>query len=276
MRTVSLDYVRKNIPSVFAESRAANTSDRFQHVNSGPFIEFFIQNGWEIVGAYESRANSAEKSGHTKHCVKMVHRDFNLSRSLSVGDTYPGVTLINASDGSSSLRLIRSIYRLVCGNGMTVEDSVEQAHRYIHKGDILEQLRHDLPDFLSGVQDTANQIQQFSEIQLTEKEQMAYAAIALDLRWSPKTNEDGVVVSTAPIHAERLLVPRRAEDSAIKNTLWGTTQIVQENILRGGMRGIGSTGRRTTVQEVKSVDNDVRLNTALWKTSEAVALVKAS
>jgi len=61
--------------------------------------------------------------------------------------------------------------------------------------------------------------------------------MAIDLRWQPEENSEGVIISTAPIHAEKLLVTRRTEDNEIKDTLWGSLNIIQENINARGAEG---------------------------------------
>ena len=71
-------------------------------------------------------------------------------------------------------------------------------------------------------------------------------------------------VSTAPIRAEQLLAVRRAADHDIKNTLWGTLNITQENLMKGGLYGHNANGGRTSTREIKSVDTDLRINKTLW------------
>jgi hypothetical protein len=62
---------------------------------------------------------------------------------------------------------------------------------------------------------------------------------------------------------------RRPEDR--RSDLWTTASVVQEHLLRGGVRGRAATGRRTTTGLVKSVGEDLRLNRALWTLTEKLA-----
>lgn len=46
---------------------------------------------------------------------------------------------------------------------------------------------------------------------------------------------------------------------------------VQENLIRGGQRTRNADGARRHVRAVKSLNEDIRLNRALWKLTEALA-----
>jgi hypothetical protein len=50
-----------------------------------------------------------------------------------------------------------------------------------------------------------------------------------------------------------------------------TFNLVQENMLRGGLRGHSESGRRTRTRAVTSVSEDIRLNKALWTMAQALA-----
>jgi hypothetical protein len=66
----------------------------------------------------------------------------------------------------------------------------------------------------------------------------------------------------APVSERQLLAPRRIEDRA--SDLWTTFNRVQENMLRGGLHGRNASGRATTTRAVTGIDQNIRLNRALW------------
>jgi len=82
-----------------------------------------------------------------------------------------------------------------------------------------------------------------------------------------------------PFRTERLLTPRRYEDRN-RNDLWSTFNIVQENIMKGSIRGLKKDGsgkvRSVTTRKIKSIDRDVRLNKALWNLTEKLKELKTS
>jgi hypothetical protein len=66
-----------------------------------------------------------------------------------------------------------------------------------------------------------------------------------------------------------LLTTRRREDYNVD--LWTTFNKVQENFIRGGMRGITKTGKNMSTRAISSVSENVTLNKALWVLTEEMA-----
>ena len=67
-----------------------------------------------------------------------------------------------------------------------------------------------------------------------------------------------------------VLAPRRGADRS--PDLWTTANVVQENVIKGGLRGVSATtGRGRKTRAVASVAEDVRLNRALWTLTERMA-----
>jgi hypothetical protein len=50
--------------------------------------------------------------------------------------------------------------------------------------------------------------------------------------------------------------------------------VVQENLIKGGQGGRASTGRRLTTRPVTGVQQDVKLNRALWQLAEGMRQLK--
>jgi len=71
---------------------------------------------------------------------------------------------------------------------------------------------------------------------------------------------------------------RRRDDNGAD--LWRTFNRVQENAVRGGLSAWGHDAnghrRRTTTREVKAIDQDVKLNRALWHLAERMAELKSA
>ena len=116
--------------------------------------------------------------------------------------------------------------------------------------------------------------QDWSRIALDYDAKAALAASAHALRFG---DADGKVAT--PIRPEQLLTPRRADDRA--DDLWTTLNVIQENVMRGGLsarapatmdqHGRWRRGRVVTTRAVNNIDQDVRLNRALWVLGERMA-----
>ncbi|MBB3646720.1 hypothetical protein FHX14_002917 [Rhizobium sp. BK619] len=89
---------------------------------------------------------------------------------------------------------------------------------------------------------------------------------------------DGEGETTTPIKAEQLLVPRRHDDRA--DDLWTVWNVVQENAVKGGLRGIGRDDlgrpRRMQSRAVNGINQDIKLNKALWLIGKKMAALKAA
>ena len=75
-----------------------------------------------------------------------------------------------------------------------------------------------------------------------------------------------------PVSSERLLAPKRRED--VGQDLWKTFNVLQENLVRGGVRAQNTNGRRMRTRAVIGVDAGVRLNRELWALAEGMANLK--
>ena len=90
---------------------------------------------------------------------------------------------------------------------------------------------------------------------------------ALAYRYDPKEGP-------APVTSSQLLSPRRVQD--YDNDLWTTFNRIQENSIKGGLRGRNKQGRRATTRAVGGIDQDVKLNRALWVLAQALRTQQAA
>ncbi|MGP2417322.1 DUF932 domain-containing protein, partial [Pantoea ananatis] len=75
------------------------------------------------------------------------------------------------------------------------------------------------------------------------------------------------------VTAENIIHPRRWHDKG--TDLWTAFNIVQENLVKGGLSGRTEKGKRTTTRPVNGIDGDIKLNQALWKMAEEFAKLKS-
>lgn len=278
IRPLSFDSLRRLVPSAFAETAYGKVSDKYQYIPTYPLIEVLEQQGWQPIKAYESRTRIDEKKGYVKHLIRFVNTDMKLP---AVGETFQSLVLTNAHDATSAYHVYNAVFRLVCSNGMVRSEGGKQdVIKIRHSGRAIQQLREAHTNLLETAAETAKEVEDFSVIDLTPDERGIFARAALDLRWTPEESEleDGTIklIETAPVKSSDLLYIRRSQDRAIANTLWGTLNIAQENLMQGGLRGRTANGGRTTTREIKSVDTDVRLNKALWRLAQEMKALKSA
>jgi hypothetical protein len=163
------------------------------------------------------------------------------------------IILLNSHDGSSSFQLVGGCFRFVCQNGMVCGDTIADI-RVPHKGDVVGDVIEGAFRMLDSFEAAAEQREGMMASVLDEGVQTAFARAALALRY----DED----KPAPVTERQLLAPRRVEDRA--PDLWSTFSRVQENLIRGGLHGRNASGRSITTRPVTAIDQNIRLNRALW------------
>lgn len=78
---------------------------------------------------------------------------------------------------------------------------------------------------------------------------------------------------STPVTESQLLAPRRWDDR--KNDLWAVFNRVQENLVKGGLNGRTANGRNQRTRPVQGIDQNLRLNRALWLLAEGMRQLKA-
>lgn len=245
--------IQRLAPSVFADTAAPGRSHRYTFIPTSHAVDALRNEGFLPVYAGEARSRKPENFGYTRHVVRF-HRQDGFGAEVA-----PEIVLLNSHDGTSSYQLSAGIFRLVCSNGLIVADSTFETIRTRHSGNVVDDVIEGAYRVIENSELIGSRVEEFRSVVLTEHQQQAYANSALQLRW-----DDGA----APIRAEQLLNLRRFADRP--NDAWTVYNRVQENLIKGGLRGRNANGGRTTTRAVNSVSENVRLNKALWTLTEAL------
>lgn len=255
-RVLTLPEIRHTAPSVFAETPYEGMSDRYSFIPTIEVLSNLMAKGWLPVKAQEQKTRIDEKRGFTKHMIRLRQSD----APVMVGEVIPELVIVNAHDGGASYQLLAGLFRLACSNGLMVDEGTMGRISIRHSGDVVGEVAYAAKHMAKDVPKLARHVQEMRAIELTRDQQAAFAAAALDLRY----DRDEIGRSLSPVPPERITAPRRHADTG--TDLWTTFNLIQENLLRGGLRGRshGETHRRVKTREVKSVSEDIRLNRALW------------
>lgn len=260
---ISLEQIKYNAPSVFATTPWGGMSDKYRFVPTIDVVQSLMMKGFEPVYAGQARTRIEGKGEFTRHVLRFRHPGFETSL-LKVGDSLPEIVLLNSHDGTSAYKLMLGIFRLVCSNGMIVSSGQLEEIKARHSGreSLVQEVIEGSFRIIEEAPKAMKQISDWQDKTLTADQQIAYANAALELR-------DTVVKPDAA----QLIGARRSADK--ENNVWTTFNRVQENMIRGGM-GVMHTnaqGRRAWrhTRAVKSVNEDVKLNRALWRLTEELA-----
>lgn len=263
---LTLDAIRKLAPSAFALEKHESRSARYAYVPTADVIDGMVLEGFVPTRAMQSRSRDASKREHTKHAIWFRRAD----AVPQLGGLYPEVMLVNSHDGSSAFQLYAGLLRLVCLNGLLAGE-VSEVARVHHKGNAVQNVIDASFTVIEDSRRAVDNAHRLSEIRLNHGQQLAFATAAHQLRF------EGSAIGEA-IRAPELLRIRRAEDQS--PDLFTTLNVVQENVIRGGLRGWQRSEqvrpmRRVTTREVKSIDQNTALNRALATLADEMAKLAA-
>ncbi|MBJ2292940.1 DUF945 domain-containing protein [Pseudomonas sp. MF5691] len=249
-RPLSNDDIARVAPSIFAEEAHDSRSERYLYIPTIDVLDALRAEGFEPFMACQTRVRSEEKREHTKHMLRLRHANTIMDKEANE------IILLNSHDGTSSYQMMAGMFRFVCANGLVIGDcSIDQKVRHSGKGDVINDVIEGAYEVLNQFDSVNDHRESMKQIKLRPEQQEAFATAALSYRYEPK---DG----PAPVTARQLLSARRVED--FDNDLWTTFNRIQENSLKGGLRGRNKVGRRATTRAVGGIDQDVKLNRALW------------
>jgi hypothetical protein len=255
------DQIRRVAPSVFAEQAHDSRSARYAYIPTADVLGGLRAEGFEVFSATQARCRSEDRREHTKHLLRLRHVS-QLARTDR--DSSPEIVLLNSHDGTSSYQLMGGVFRMVCANGLIVPDGVCQTVKVQHSGQVRDKVTQGAFEVLDGLTRVIDSRDSMRAVTLSDDESRVFAAAALQLRY----DED----KPAPIEPAQVLRPRRLEDRA--PDLWTTFNRTQENLVRGGLRGRSATGARQSTRAVTGIDQDVKLNRALWTLAEEMRRLK--
>lgn len=275
---LTIDALRAVVPSAFAIEPHISRSARYAYIPTSEILEDLFREGFAPYKAVQSRSRIEGKSEFTKHMIRLRHVDAVAAASGNI----PEVVLINSHDGTSAYKLLSGIFRMICTNGLISWEEKMGELSIPHKGNIAHQVIEGSFEIIGQSQKALGTIENWSALQLTAGEQNIFAEAAHSLRFA---DAEGKI--DTPITPTQLLTPRRMADRAENGSSWSrpapdlyrTMNVVQENVIKGGLsaRNLGtdrSRGRMVTTREVKGIDQDVRLNRALWQLAEKMAELK--
>ena len=263
------DELRRAAPSVFAMEAHKSRSPRFSPIPTIEVVRGLRKEGFVVVGAKQSVSRIEGKADYTKHLLRLRKED---DKKYMVGDTVAEMLLKNANDGTSIYDLMSGLFRIQCLNSLVAMQEGISNVKVRHTGkDVVNNVIEGTFSVIEDAKMALAAPQDWSQIKLDRDERMAMAEAARVLRFAD--NEGNV---NTPITPDQLLQTRRRDDE--ENNLWVNFNVVQENVVRGGLHGVTTATngqrRRMTTRQVNGIDQDVKLNRALWTLANRMAELK--
>ncbi len=261
--------MRALAPSIFAMTAHESRSERFQPIPTIEILRSPTREGFVPIGVKQSASRIEGKATYTKHLIRL--RRVDDGKTYSVGDNACKILLKNANDATSAYELMAGMFRIRCMNSLVAQTGTVDAIKVRHSGDVAGKVIEGSYRVLQEAELTLAAPQDWSKIILNHDEKDAFAQTGHIVRFADNNGE-----THTPTRPEQLLVPRRSDDR--NDDLWTVFNTVQENVIKGGLRGVSrdefGRPRRTKSRAVNGIDQDIRLNKALWIISEKIAALK--
>lgn len=268
-RALTEDEMRRAAPSIFATSAHHSRSERFQPIPTIEVLRGLMAEGFMPVGVKQSNSRDASKVDFTKHLIRLRKLDSEVTHN--VGDTICEVLLRNANDGTSAYDLMAGLFRIACLNSMVAQVGTLESVKVRHSGDVQHKVIEGTYTVINEAHKALAAPQDWSTVKMDRDERQIFAEAAHVIRFGDADGE-----TDTAIKPEQLLIPRRYADRG--DDLWTTFNVAQENATRGGLTAIGRDAngrrRRTTTRGVNGIDQDIKLNRALFLLADKMAQLK--
>ena len=260
---ITLDEAARLAPSILAADQHESRSDIYCYVPTRDILAGLMQEGFNIHGVTEAAVRNRSRNGFQKHLIRLRKEDNADAKEA------PELVLINSHDGSSAFRLIAGLIRFACANGIILGNGWQDV-RVKHTGDVLDNVIEGTFTVVDQFDESAEAVDRMKSVRLDREEQEVFARAAIPLRFNVESPAD------APVTVDQVNYCRRRSDSG--NDLWSTFNRVQENLVKGNLRTRSKDRygriRRNVTKEVKGIDQNVKLNRALFTLAEEMAKLK--
>ena len=255
---LSDDAIRAVVPSIFAEDRHCSRSDRYRYIPTAAVLCELRKEGFQPFMACQTRVRRDDRREFTKHMLRLRH-----ASQINGGEANE-IVLVNSHDGSSAYQMVSGAFRFVCQNGLIFGDTFSDV-RVPHKGDIAGQVIEGAYEVLRGFERVEASREALRAVTLDTGEQQVFARSALALKYGESDNP--------PVNEAQILEARRIDDRG--SDLWSVFNRTQENLVKGGLEGRSASGRRQLTRPVHGIDQNLKLNRALWMLADGMRKLKA-
>ncbi|WP_241283971.1 DUF932 domain-containing protein [Pseudomonas aeruginosa] len=257
---LSDEQIRTVAPSIFAEAPHESRSERYSYIPTATVLRELRGEGFEPFMVCQTRVRRDDRRDFTKHMIRLRH-----ASQIDARGEANEIILLNSHDGTSSYQMLAGMFRFVCQNGLICGDTVADV-REPHKGDVAAQVIEGAYQVLHGFEQAQVSREAMRAVTLDGGEAEVFARAALALKYDDHAKP-------APITERQVVAPRRLDDN--RADLWSVFNRTQENLIRGGLVGRSNSGRRQRTRPVQGIDQDLRLNRALWLLADGLRQLKA-
>lgn len=251
---LSSEQLAQQVPAAFSESAAETTGPSYVFISTKTLIDALHEAGFVATQARQAVSRCAHRA-YARHLLRFQPR----RQAVTLADAIPQVVLINSHDGRSAYQLRAGLFRPVCTNGLLTRLGDFGLIHVAHRGNVVAHVVEAALTLTRSFSAIDAVVERMQAQALSLEERIAFAQDAMAARYRGPQHQ--------PFDATALLQVRRSQD--IGDDLWHVFNVVQENVLRGGLCGRSANGRPMRSRAIRAIHEDVRLNNELWQLAVA-------
>ena len=237
------------------EAPSPELSDRYMFIDTRRVVNDMRDLGFEVAAFRRPKFRTREGA------FGLHEVDFRRPQDLAKHDgEAPRVVFLNSYDGSRRAQIVSGLIRFICSNGLILGD-IQENQKFLHLGDYEEQLLEQIKASGENAQRAFAGIDRFKQTIITDRQATQLAEAAKVLRFGDEPGLD--------VDAATLIQPRRREDT--RKDLWTRWNVLQENLLKGGIPGRDTLGNIRTTRPLAQIQKSNDLNRSLWSLMEDFA-----
>lgn len=257
--------LKRMCPAIFATSAREDVSSRYGFVSTQTMVGAMREAGFVPTQVSSYMKRDPMNAEFAKHMVRFRKQGESVKK-LTVGDVVPQIVLVNSHDRSSQFELFMGLWRLVCSNGMLASEGNKVEPVIIrHTKSAIDGLIDATGNMIKQQKFVFEHVEQMRNTELSEAQALDFAVRTLALR-----PERAGVIDPA-----QLLQVRRPADGGL--SLWNVYNRAQENMTRGGLKGVTGANRAVVTRGITAINGDLQLNSGMWRIAmEAIEKARAS
>ena len=263
-RPLSMEQICLLAPAALSEIPSSKVSDKYTFLSTKNVIEYLDKKDIVPFAAEQTHSKDRDTS---KHMIRFRSRGaLNAKECKDLGMLIPEIILTTSHDAKSAFRFNLGFFRFVCSNGLIVSDSsvntISIKHMNANESEVIDAVF----EVLDSSDNMIDQAYEMNKFKMTNDLNTQFAEEAFKLKFK---NSDEC---ESPKFDPRLLLQARRRQDC-EPTLFNTMNIVQENLIRGGVRYRELNKDKTMVRRhitkaIRSIDENLRINKKIWELSE--------
>jgi len=207
---LSNDQIVTFAPAAGSFEPIEGVSKHYSFVPTLTAVDLLRDAGWFPIHAEQSAVRVARREGYQRHLIRFA------KNGLSFDGERVDLVLFNSHDRGCAFKLIGSVWRQICGNGLMVASEFANfSHKHI--GFKPDDFVHSAGEIATAAGTIAERVNEMKVIEMTPDERGIFAQASHNLIYDDPEQ--------APVQPHQLLDERRYDDKG--NDLWTTFNVIQ-------------------------------------------------